>query len=162
MNGLVSQIKQFVVLPTLAQLGTQYGALAAINLVTAVGNLETGYRAIRQTTNSGYGVARGFWQMESFTHDDCWTNFLAFNPKLAASIREIAGTDAPTADLMEGNAYYGCAMARIKLLRAKPSLPVWNDARGITGYWKDNYNSALGAGSVTADRIALSQQAINA
>jgi hypothetical protein len=85
--------------------------------------------------------------MEPATHDDCWSNYLNYRPELAEKLKFIAGAQKPTADHMIGNLWYGCAMARIRYVRAPRAMPS-NNPLMLTQYWKQYYNTALGAGTI--------------
>lgn len=97
----------------------------------------------------GGGPARGFFQMEPATHDDIWSNFLEYRPSLAEKIKSLLSL--PTANAhreLEKNDKYACAMARAHYLRAPEALPDAGDVKGMAGYWKQYYNTPLGAGTV--------------
>jgi len=158
-----SQLKQFVVVPTLQQMGSGFASMAAINLVVGTALAESNASYLRQVTNGGYGPARGLWQMEPFTHDDCWSNWLRFpaQSKAATSIRAMIGNVPAVADLMVVHLAYACAMCRVKYFRAAPALPRFNDAEGLSLYHKQFYNSALGAADPVAN-VAHFREAIQA
>jgi len=158
-----SQLKQFVVIPTLQQMGASRSSLAAINLVVGTALAESNAAMLRQVTNTGYGPARGLWQMEPFTHDDCWSNWLRFpaQSRTATAIRSIIGNVPAVADLMIVHLAYACAMCREKYFRAPAALPRFDDAEGRSQYHKQFYNSALGAADPVAN-VAHFREAIRA
>ncbi len=47
---------------------------------------------------------------------------------------------------METDPKYAAAMARVRYLRVKEAIP--KDPRDIAAYWKQYYNTPLGAGTV--------------
>ena len=95
------------------------------------------------------GPARGFFQMEPATHDDIWSNFLEYRPSLAEKIKSLLSVpNANTHRELERNDKYECAMARAHYLRAPEALPEAGDVRGMARYWKQYYNTPLGAGTV--------------
>lgn len=148
MSGInTSQLKRFVVIPTLEAMGQKFATSSAIVLVTGTALAESNAAYLRQVTNSGYGPARGPWQMEPLTHDDCWTNWLRFPSQSGAStaIREMIGGLPAVADLMMTNLAYACAMCRVKYYRSPAALPRPDDAEGMSLYHKKYYNTALGA-----------------
>ncbi len=99
------------------------------------------------TRQLGNGPARGYFQMEPATHDDCWTNYLNFRSSLRAKVLAVrAGSGTPTAAEMETNHLYAAAMARVRYMRVAESIPT--DGRGLARYWKTYYNTPLGAGTV--------------
>lgn len=156
-----TQLKQFVVIPTLQQMGAGMASMAAINLVVGTALAESNASYLRQVTNAGYGPALGLWQMEPYTHDDCWSNWLRFPSQSRAStaIRAIIGNAPPVADLMIVHLAYACAMCRVKYFRAAPALPRFDDAEGLSQYHKQFYNSALGAADPVAN-VAHFREAI--
>jgi hypothetical protein len=100
------------------------------------------------------GPALGVWQMEPATHRDIHQNFLVYRPELRSNIYMVCGMEddnqIPPDSTMAFNLCYGCAMARVKLLRSKDPLPFFNDIAGQAIYWKNNYNSLAGKGDVAA------------
>ncbi|MFT8419389.1 MAG: hypothetical protein ABF636_11265 [Acetobacter sp.] len=159
MPGLdLAQFKAVLVRPVLALPGL--GGNAAVNLLTGTALVESGLVWLRQ---NGGGPALGLWQMEPATHDDCWRNFLAFRPDLAATIRLLggAGCGVGRADLLVGNLAYACAMARIVYARAPQALPAPTESVGLSAYHKQFYNTPLGAAD-SRRNVALFAQAIAA
>lgn len=164
MSGInTSQLKALVVVPTLQLLGQSHASMSAINLVVGTALAESNATYLRQVTNTGYGPAMGFWQMEPFTHDDCWSNWLRYpaQSKAATAIRAMIGNVPAVADLMVTNLAYACAMCRVKYYRAPAALPRFDDAEGLSRYHKQFYNSALGAADPVAN-VAHFREAIQA
>lgn len=143
MTGInLSQLGQYVVQPVLAAMGAPWNSNAARVLLLGTALHESAGGAY--LAQSGGGPALGAWQMEPFTHDDCWQNFLNYQPALAAAVRQFQVPGAGAAQLTY-NLAYGCAMARVKYIRAQPPLPAATDANGMAAYYKTFYNSTLGA-----------------
>ena len=94
------------------------------------------------------GPALGIVQMEPNTHSDIWKNYLAFNPGLTNKIIEICGSDAMKPQALVYNLKYAIIMCRIHYYRIQRILPEKNDLRGLAIYWKQYYNTNLGAGTV--------------
>ena len=96
----------------------------------------------------GGGPARGLFQMEPATHDDCWQNFLKFRPTLASKVRQTldAGQE-PAANTLEVNDRYAAAMCRVRYMRVPAAMPPADDITAMANYWKQHYNTPLGAGS---------------
>ena len=121
------------------------GGLAAEQLVLGTGIQESLLVHRRQLGN---GPARGLFQMEPATHDDCWQNFLRFQDALAEKVRQtLEAGQQPVATTLEVNDRYAAAMCRIHYLWVTPPLPAANDIRAMANYWKQHYNTPLGAGS---------------
>jgi hypothetical protein len=157
----IAQLKSLVIAPTLAKLGPVFSSPTAVNLLAGTCLVESGGMYIQQL---GAGGALGLWQMETETHNDCYTNFL--NHQSNAAVRGIIASLTTSmaylsASEMVGNLYYACAMARIKYYRASAPLPAANDALGLANYHKDVYNTCLGA-TVVAESVSLFEQAIAA
>ena len=117
---------------------------AAVQLVTMTAVHES-HLEFRQQI--GGGPALGLCQMEPATHDDIWSNFLAYHDDLAARLRGMLEPGDAGASAMAHNDLYAAGMCRVHYRRAKPPLPAYDDPDGMAGYWKAHYNSALGAGS---------------
>ncbi|MXV44301.1 hypothetical protein GS501_04475 [Saccharibacter sp. 17.LH.SD] len=148
MAGLdLSQLKAEIVRPTLKAIGLW--SLAAENLLTGTALVESGGVYLRQL---GSGPALGLWQMEPFTHDDCWQNFLKFpaHHSLADAILAMQSHDQTPSGQLVSNLRYACAMARVKYLRAPAPLPSAQDAIDLSSYHKRWYNTQGGA----ADEVA--------
>lgn len=152
----LTQLNEVVVQPVLAAFGPLYSTSAAAILMlgTAIHESEDG----EYLAQTGGGPALGAWQMEPFTHDDCWQNFLQYQPALAAAVRQFQVPNAG-AKQMAWNLGYACAMARVKYIRAQPPLPAADDFDGMAAYYKQNYNSELGAAVVDPALVACFAQA---
>lgn len=157
MSGLnLPQFKAQIVQPVVMAIG-QSGD-TAVNLLTGTALAESGLCYLKQIQ----GPAFGLFQMEPATHDDCWANWLRYQPDLAQRILLLCGlTGSPDAGAMVWNLRYACALARVKYLRAPAPLPAANDAAALSAYHKQNYNTALGAANA-AHNVGLFQQAIAA
>lgn len=151
MSGIdLSQLDQYVVRPVLTAFGPPWNSEAARILLLGTALHESaGGEYLAQT---GGGPALGAWQMEPFTHDDCWQSFLQYQPALAASVRQFQ-VQGVGAGQMAWNLAYGCAMARVKYIRAQPPLPAADDANAMASYYKTFYNSRLGAAVVDSALI---------
>jgi hypothetical protein len=103
------------------------------------------------TQQLGGGPALGYFQMEPATHDDCWKNFLKYRAVLASKVRTFLqnddSTSIPDAKIMIDNPYYAAAMCRVRYYRVPTALPSDpNDIMSLANYWKQWYNTPLGAG----------------
>ena len=116
----------------------------AVQLLLGTGAHESaGWQYRRQLGN---GPALGYYQMEPFTHDDCWNNYLNYHPQLGQKILQVSGMFAPDASALEYNDVYAICMARVKYMR--DSQPIPTDLFGQAAYWKRVYNTYLGRGTV--------------
>ena len=134
----------------------------------AIGCIESGYQYIQQID----GPALGFWQMEEFTFYDCIENFLNYQSIFTPGWNRLSGLQA-TQDPAEVaqminwqrigyNCRFACYMAAIKIYRAPPALPAFNDFQGMAQYWKTYYNTSQGAGTIeeAVARMAPVQQVV--
>lgn len=132
-----------VIRPALRTLGRD--SLAAEQLVLGTGIQES---LLIHRQQLGGGPARGLFQMEPATHNDCWENFLAFRPELAAKAKQTLETgQGATASTLQSNDRYAAAMCRVHYLRVAEALPAPNDLGALARYWKQHYNTPLGAGT---------------
>lgn len=154
----LAQIKRGIIRPALTALGLDTDT--AVNLMTGIGLVESQYRYLQQL---GGGPARGYWQMEPATHDDCWENFLRHpaQSRLSTALNLMMAHDLTRLEQLQTNLRYACAMARIRLYRAPAPLPEAGDAAGMSQYWKRFYNTSEGAGSALNNTPAF-QRAIDA
>jgi hypothetical protein len=104
----------------------------------------------------GGGPAMGIFQMEPATLNDCYENYLDYRAELKA---KVDGFLAPQPALSDGtpdkagqlatNLAYATAMCRIRYYRAPAAMPSdANDVNALGQYWKQYYNTNLGAGTV--------------
>lgn len=91
------------------------------------------------------GPARGIFQMEPATEKDLWQNYLEYRPKRAEVIARFDTAD--DRDLWY-NLGYQILLARMHYVRVPEKLPPHNDLFAMARYWKDHYNTYMGAGTV--------------
>ena len=132
------QLREYIVRPTLKRLGLHSEAAEELLMLTAATESLCG-----EYLHQVGGPALGIFQMEPRTHDDIWRNYLKFKPGLAPEVA-VFGHEAKE---LVGNLYYATAMARIHYLRVPDRLPSAMDEYGLAQYWKDHYNTHLGAGT---------------
>lgn len=119
---------------------------SAVELLLLTASVESNLgEYIEQIT----GPAQGIFQMEPRTEDDIWENYLKFKPQLEAVVRGFCGNSVnPELDL-RGNLPYQIIMARVHYLRVPEPLPPAHDVAQLATYWKEHYNTHLGAGTVS-------------
>lgn len=135
----------YVIRPTLDVIG--FGGRAAEELMLGTALQESRLTYLHQL---GKGPAKGVFQMEPRTHDDIWANYLSYKNDLAQKILTLSGSmeGLKPAELMCGNMFYAAAMCRVHYLRVPQALPEAGDLDGQAEYWKEYYNTFLGAGTV--------------
>lgn len=138
------QLANLVVRPTLARLPFNDGPIA-LNLLLGTVAQESGGRYLAQYPT---GPALGVFEIEPPTHQDLWTNYLAFHPTLAAALAAFAGEQPPRDLQLAGNLNYACAVARLIYRRAPEPLPTSSDPAILGAYYKAHYNTAGGAATV--------------
>jgi hypothetical protein len=121
------------------------GGLAAEQLLLGTGIQES---LLIHRQQLGGGPALGLFQMETATHDDCWKNYLKFRSDLGNRVKQtLDAGQQPLAQTMKVNDRYAAAMCRVRYMRVSAALPAANDIEGMANYWKEHYNTALGAGT---------------
>ena len=135
------QLRVRVIQPTLAYLGLDEPA--AINLVLGTAAQESAGQFLAQYPT---GPARGFWQIEPATHHDLLDNYVAFHPDIKARLDELAFAAMDRDQQLVVNLAYSAAICRLLYRRAPRPLPAPDDLAGLGTYWKEFYNTPLGAG----------------
>lgn len=131
------QLREYIVRPVLRRLGKYSEGAEELLMLTAATESLCG-----EYLHQVGGPALGLFQMEPATHDDIWENYLKYKPELAAIVKQFGHHTRE----LPGNLYYATAMARIHYLRVPDALPSPMDVQGLAQYWKDHYNTHLGAG----------------
>ncbi|MGE0289644.1 MAG: hypothetical protein AB7I42_25850 [Bradyrhizobium sp.] len=158
MTGLdLDQLREWVIRPVLAHLGSTSRALEQLLLGTAIQESRGQY--LKQLKG---GPAVGLYQMEPATHDDIWRNYLAYHQALATRVRmlDLQMWYENSAEEMAGNLYYATAMCAVHYLRrasikytrgdireARWPLPPADDIAAQARYYKRWYNTPQGRGS---------------
>lgn len=132
-----------VIRPTLEHM--EMGGRAAEELLLGTAVQESRLVYLHQL---GGGPAKGVFQMEPATHKDLWENYLSYRPDLVGKIRDLTTAAFPGDQEMEGNMYYAAAMCRVHYRRIPKALPAAGDLEDQADYWKEFYNTYLGAGTV--------------
>ena len=134
------QFMQHIIVPALTAIDLDSAAAEELLLGTAL--QESGLRYLVQLGN---GPAKGFFQMETATHNDIWDNYLRYRSELSAHIHVISSQQ--TAQEMVGNLLYAAAMCRVHYLRVSESLPKAGKHAEQAKYWKTHYNTTQGRGT---------------
>lgn len=138
----VHQFRSYVLRPSLERLNLWSQEAEMLLLGTAL--TESG--DMHYLHQLGEGPAKGIYQMEPRTHEDIYNNYLEYRKPLRREVLAfIAPVPEPIEQLMT-NLAYATVMCRIHYLRIKAAIPGANDLRGLAEYWKEHYNTGLGAG----------------
>lgn len=93
-------------------------------------------------------LSANIFQIDLNTAEDIKNNYLAYRPKLAKAVERLYDPNHSEDWNLKNNIPYEIAIARIVYLRAKQDLPDANDSAALARFWKDNFNTYLGKGSV--------------
>ena len=138
----IHQFTTHVIRPTLHQIGLHSDS--AENLLLGTALVESGQ--LHYLHQLGAGPAHGIYQMEPRTHEDIWTNYLEYHKELRRQVLAFIAPVPEPVDQLVTNLAYATVMTRIFYLRKPNALPAADDIRGLANYWKDHYNTHLGAG----------------
>ena len=95
------------------------------------------------------GPALGIYQMEPATHMDLWANWINYREFVYRGLMKLGPEfERPTNNRLVYDLRYATVMARLHYYRRPEPLPEGDDVHGLALYWKDHYNTSLGAGSV--------------
>tara|TARA_R110001583_G_scaffold51915_1_gene161596 strand:+ start:501 stop:1019 length:519 start_codon:yes stop_codon:yes gene_type:complete len=148
----LSQLREYVVVPALQQLGMY--SLAAEQLVLGTIAQESHGSYLKQL---GKGPALGLIQMEPATHRDLWVNFVKYKRAIRDALLVMTSDSVDECYEQNGwpdhvaliwNLRYAIAMCRVHYYRKPQALPEVHNIRALGEYWKDHYNTIHGAGTV--------------
>jgi hypothetical protein len=133
-----------IIAPAIKAIGLYSDAACELLLGTALTESDLVYR--RQHNG---GPARGLFQMEMATHDDIFKNYLKYRSTLRNAVINLKSDPKADgeAELIDNDSY-AAAMARVLYKRAPKALPKAGDVEAMAAYWKQYYNTPLGAGTV--------------
>jgi hypothetical protein len=139
---IFAQLRSLVIVPVLGQLGLD--SPAARNLVLGTAAQESGGAFLAQYPT---GPARGFWQIESATHQDLLDRFLPSRPDLATTLAALRASEPAADQQLATNLAYAAAICRLLYFRIPEDLPAATDLPALGAYWKRWYNTEAGAGT---------------
>lgn len=137
----LKQLKEYIVVPTLKQIGCYSDDAANLLMGTALQE-SNGGRYLRQIN----GPACGIYQMEPATAKDIIDNYLKHRKPLLEKVFQFYNYWSSLEDNLTGNLWFATAMCRVHYLRVKETLPTTPE--GYAEYWKKYYNTASGKGTV--------------
>ena len=138
------QLRQMVIKPALEKLGLWSTAAEELVLGTAI--VESSLIYLRQ---HGDGPALGLWQVEPRTHDDLYTNYLSYRQEVGSRLMDLRAPALSMGKCLTTNLMYGAAVCRLCYYRQPEALPEAGDIEGQAAFWKQHYNTPLGAGTVS-------------
>jgi len=141
----VGQFREYIIDPVLEEMSMYSVAASELLLGTAIQESRLTY-----LVQLGGGPALGVFQMEPATFKDIWINYLAFRPSISKSVQSIAGVGAAehaTAEQMVWHLAFAAAMCRVHYRRVPEAMPPAGDYPAQAEYWKEYYNTPLGAGT---------------
>tara|TARA_Y100000590_G_C15742063_1_gene1020602 strand:- start:425 stop:880 length:456 start_codon:yes stop_codon:yes gene_type:complete len=136
------QLKEYIIEPVLKVL-RMYSVEAVEQVIGTVCQESLGGRFIKQLNN---GPALGIYQMEPDTARDIIGNYLKYRPELYGRVFSFFNERQTLEENLKGNLYFQTAMCRVHYYRCKGAIP--KDLEGQAVYWKNNYNTHLGKGTV--------------
>lgn len=138
----LSQLREDIIQPSLQMLRI-YSVNAEELLVGICAHESKGGTYVKQLS----GPALGLYQMEPFTHDSIWNQFINANTGLSRSLLTfLRANNKPAPNEMVYNLFYATMMARIFFMRFKETIP--DSIEGQAAYWKKYYNTVKGKGTV--------------
>ena len=138
----VKQLRELVIKPALQSL--ELYSKEAEDLLMEIACQESLCGHFLHQTN---GPALGIFQVEPATHKDLWENFLEYKPTLRDRIKLYRnGTVRDLEKYLETDLLYAAMIARLIILRIPAPIPTTRSRRA--DYWKQYYNTPLGAGTI--------------
>jgi hypothetical protein len=142
------QIRNSVIKPVLHKMGQdtpcRYSE-AAENLLMGTAATESLMgKFVRQHPT---GPARGIFQIETATAQSILDNFVKFRPSFDSVVKYYL-TGEPLDQQLITNLSLQVVIARLVYYPKPQPLPQANDIHGLGAYWKNHYNTALGAGTI--------------
>lgn len=140
---IATQLRDLVIRPTLKHIG-MWSEAAENLLLGTIFQESAGGKYIKQL---GTGPALGIYQIEPDTNADVWNNYIEYRVTLWDKVAMLMTGEDDKHQLVT-NLSYQTAIARLIYYRAPFALPDANDINGLAHYWKQHYNTVLGAGTV--------------
>lgn len=133
------QLRDLVIYPILdmLQLDKNDDGKAACQLLLGTAMQESGLHYLSQIS----GPALGLWQMEPATFEYL-SDWIRARPQLDSRLGDLAFLEH---EQLAGNLYLACAYARFKYYSIPAPLPSFDDIEAQAAYYKQWYNTPLGA-----------------
>ena len=141
----LQQVIDYWIKPALEYFPQNLRTTNRVQFMLAIGCIESGYRAVAQEPVPD---ALGFWQMQRSTFNDCIENFLRYNNEFSDGWEVLGELHRTFYKNLASDCIFACYMASIKVYRAPPALPEFNDFKGMAEYWKTYYNASPNGASI--------------
>ena len=138
------QLRRMVIKPAPEKLGLW--STAAEEQVQGTTIVESVLIFIRQHRD---GPALDLWRVEPATHDDFFANYLTYRQEPPARLMELRSPALSMNENLATNLMYGAAVCRLCYYRQLEALPEAGNVEGQAAFWKQHYNTPLGAGTVS-------------
>jgi hypothetical protein len=138
---LPQHLTAHVIEPVLASFGLLSDSAIKLLLGTAAAESTLGLKLVQTV-----GPALGIYQCEPATHDDVIRRVSSRKPEYLQVLAQWAPQFSATQ--LPGNLYYATAICRLHYWLVPHKLPSPDDVVALAGYWKQHYNTHLGAGTV--------------
>lgn len=138
-----SQLRHCIIRPTLKDMG--FWSLGAETLLLSTAAVESHMGTYIKQVG---GPALGVYQMEPITHDDIVENYLAYRQPIRERLMYAFGLTNFEPERLLYDLRYATVMGRLHYLRVREALPTHDNIGAMALYWKQYYNTQLGAGTV--------------
>jgi len=140
----IQDFKNLILTPTLKAVGLY--SESAVNLLLGTAIQESTLTYLKQ---KGGGPALGLFQIEPTTFNDIYDRYLQREDKkeLLGRVQQFI-TAQDVRDQVIGNIPFAVVIARIRYLMVPEALPAYDDLQALAEYWKKNYNTSRGSGTV--------------
>ncbi len=136
----VPHFRQLIIRPALQRM-TLYSP-AAENLLLGTALYESRITYLKQIN----GPALGVFQIEPFTLNDVYENYLEYREEMMMVMDELQG-HMEAEEAVVANLMYAAAVARLIYYRSPMPLPDSDDMDGLAHMYKVVYNTDLGRGT---------------
>ena len=120
-------------------------SIDARSLIYSTGKAESDYKTLQQYDG---GPALGFFQMEPATCRDIWENYVMYRPKYRDKLYALGFDDGALEFCLLSNVGLQTALCRLHYRRVPSALPKASNLEAQAKYWKKNYNTELGKGTI--------------
>jgi hypothetical protein len=128
---------------TLQLMGGKLWSIPAEELLLGTAAQESHLGTYRRQIGGGPGT--GIYQIEPATEQSLWTDYIDYRGDLAVAITRVCGVRRPDVYQLEMNLAYQHIMCRLRYWAwVKEPVPPTLNSQAL--YWKEHYNTEMGAG----------------